>query len=66
MKFLDAVNKAYEKAHTFGGSVRISRKDKKDDLCVAYIYGDGIGTFRFDEFSVEDLNADDWNVADER
>lgn len=66
MKFVDAINKAYEKAHIYGknptGIIRESAKDETDG---AKVYADGVCCFYWDEFSVDDVNAEDWEIEGE-
>lgn len=63
MKFLDAINKAYEQAHVYGKNpTRIFREDASDGSGEAKVYADGVCSFFWDEISVDDVNAEDWHI----
>lgn len=63
MKFLDAINKAYEQAHVYGKNpTRIFREDASDDLGEAKVYADGVCSFFWAELSIDDANAEDWQI----
>ena len=48
MKFVDAINKAYEQAHVYGENPkRIFRESASDGMGEAKVYADGVCSFFF-------------------
>lgn len=65
MKFIDAVNAAYERARigVSNPTTIVRESARTNDEGEVKIYADGVGSFFFDEFSVKDINADDWMIS---
>ncbi len=59
MKLIEAINKAYEEAHIYGGRQDVRRKEEGK---IVHVYGDGVCQILWCECSIEDVNADDWEI----
>lgn len=61
MKIIEAINKAYEKAHIYGGCQDVQRTKEET---IIHVYGDGVCQIFLSEISVDDINADDWEIPE--
>jgi len=61
MKLIEAINKAYEEAHIYGGLRDVRRPEEGK---IFHIYGDGVCLILWNKISIEDINADDWEFVE--
>lgn len=62
MTFIEAVNKAFNENKTECSVIR--QKSDETLYYPVWIHKDGNIVFAWDEFSVKQLNADDWEIAE--